>query len=168
MKVEQIRSANIAKPFQARAYCISHIYIDGVYFCDAIEDYDRGLDEGMDLATIKRIKIASKTAIPTGHYTVKMGVESPTFRKKEYYLQFCRGMVPRLDPVKGYSGILLHPGIDENSSAGCVIVGENKQVGKVINSKKTFERLYAKFWEAFERGETIEYIITRKYICNVA
>lgn len=35
-----------------------------------------------------------------------------------------------------------------NDSAGCILVGENKEVGKVINSTATFQRLYAKLKEA--------------------
>lgn len=163
MKIEQIRIANIYKPKESRAYCISHVYINGKYSHDVIEDYDRGLDESMTLEQIKAIKVYGKTAIPSGHYTVKMNIQSPSFSKKDYYKNVCNGFVPRMDPVKGYSGILQHAGVDENSSAGCLIVGENKVVGKVINSKATFERLLKIYGDAARKGETIEYIITRKY-----
>lgn len=162
MKVEHIRSANV-HPNTYRAYCISHIYIDGEYFCDAIEDWDRGLDERMSSGEIASRKIYGKTAIPTGHYTVKMDVQSPSFSKKPYYMSFCEGKLPRLDPVNGFSGILIHRGVDESSSAGCVIVGYNKVKGQVTNSKDAFEGLYKKFEKAKMRGETIEYVITRKF-----
>lgn len=151
------------KPKESRAYCISHVYFDGKYMYDIIEDYDRGLDQRMTEAQVKKIKIAGKTAIPTGTYTVKLNIVSPTFVKKAYYKDFCGGKVPRLDPVVGYKGILMHRGVDERSSEGCVIVGYNKQVGCVTQSKEVFEMMCRKFWEADKRGEKITYTITRKY-----
>lgn len=161
MKIEHVRSANVRNG--EREYCISHIYVDGTYFCDAIEDYDRGLDLSMTLAEIKRKKIYGETAIPTGQYTVKMNQRSPTFAQKSYYKSFCNGMLPRLDPVKGYYGILIHRGKDERSSAGCIIVGYNKVRGQVVDSQKAFETLYTLLKDASEKNEAIDYIITRKY-----
>lgn len=163
MKIEQIRVANIMKPKECRAYCISHVYINGKYSHDIIEDYDRGLDSSMSLEDIKAIKVYAKTAIPTGTYTVRLDIQSPTFKKKEYYYNLCRGYLPRLMNVKGYDGILMHCGIDENSSAGCLIVGENKVVGKVINSKAVFERILPILQQASRKGETITYTVKRKY-----
>lgn len=163
MEILQIRVANVQKPQENRAYCISHVYINGKYSHDVIEDYDRGLDSSMSLEDIKAIKVYAKTAIPTGTYNVRMDIQSPSFSKKEYYYNLCRGYLPRLMNVKGYDGILMHCGIDENSSAGCLIVGENKVVGKVINSKAVFERIYPLLKAAVKKGEKITYTITRKY-----
>ena len=75
--------------------------------------------------------------------------------KKENYKKLCGGKVPRLKYVKGFSGILIHSGVDQNSSAGCIIVGQNKQVGKVINSWDTFKKLYARLKAASDKGEKI-------------
>lgn len=163
MEVLHQRIANINNTKTGRAYCIAHVYINGKYSHDTIEDLDRGLDESMALAYIKRTKVTHKTAIPTGKYTVKMGITSPTFSKKEYYMTFCKGKLPRLDPVKGFEGILIHRGVDETSSSGCLIVGLNKEVGKVTSSREVFERVYRLFSDAAKRGETINYTITRKY-----
>lgn len=163
MKVEHIRVANISNKEKGRYYCISHVYIDGKYSHDAIEDIDRGLDQSMTDAQARKIKVQNKTAIPTGEYTVKMNIVSGTFSQKQYYKKLCNGKVPRLDPVVGFQGILIHCGINENSSAGCVIVGKNTKVGAVTESTQVFEKLYKRFKEAYERGETIKYIITRKY-----
>ena len=52
-------------------YTIGRLYIDGVYFCDTLEDTDRGLTSEMSEAEIKRIKVYGQTAIPTGTYNTK-------------------------------------------------------------------------------------------------
>lgn len=122
---------------------------------DTIEDRDRGLHQSMSLDQIKKIKIASQTAIPAGTYTITMKVKSPKFSKKEYYKSFCNGCVPRLLDVPGYDGILIHRGVDQDSSAGCIIVGYNTIVGKVTYSKEAFEKLYKVLKTASDAGEKI-------------
>ena len=49
-------------------YTIGKFYIDGQYMCDTLEDTDRGLKQSMTLEEIKKIKVYSQTAIPTGRY----------------------------------------------------------------------------------------------------
>ena len=69
-------------------YTIGHLYIDGRYFCDTVEDTDRGMRQDDAYAANKRKKIAGQTAIPTGRYQVTLGVQSPRFSKKKQYA-FC-------------------------------------------------------------------------------
>ena len=57
-------------------------------------------------------------------------------------MNFCKAKVPRILNVPGFEGILLHKGNTEKDSSGCLIVGENKVKGQVINSTATFEKLY--------------------------
>lgn len=123
-------------------YTISNLTINGKWFCNVIEDTDRGLKDSMTLEEIKKIKKPSLTAIPSGKYKVTLDVVSPKFSTNSYYKQVCNGKLPRLLNVKGFDGILIHVGNTEKNSAGCLIVGENKVKGQVINSKATFERLY--------------------------
>ena len=126
-------------------YTIGKLYIDGQYFCDTIEDKDRGLKQSMSLSEILRLKIQNKTAIPTGTYKITINVVSPRFSKKDFYIQNAnKGRVPRLLNIPGFDGVLMHVGTDENSSSGCIIVGKNKIVGKVLESKDTFIKLYKK------------------------
>jgi hypothetical protein len=106
-------------------YTIGKLYVDGKYFCDTLEDVDRGLTQSMPLAEIKRIKVMHQTAIPTGTYKVIVNV-SPSKQR----------LLPRLLDVPGFDGILMHRGNTDADSSGCVLVGENKQVGKVLNSTK--------------------------------
>ena len=142
-------------------YTIGHLYRQDkengqwVKLCDTIEDKDRGLDQSMSEANIARIKVKHQTAIPTGTYEIDMTTVSGVFSKKPLYKDFCGGRVPRLKYVKGFSGILIHSGTDQDSSSGCIIVGENKMVGKVINSWATFKRVYAILKRAHNNGERI-------------
>ena len=123
-------------------YTISNLTINGKWFCNVIEDTDRGLKDTMTLEQIKSIKKPSLTAIPSGKYKVTLDVVSPKFSTNAYYKQVCQGKLPRLLNVKGFEGILIHVGNTEKASAGCLIVGMNKVKGQVINSKATFEKLY--------------------------
>ena len=135
-------------------YTIGKMYLDGEFFCNTIEDKDRGLRSDMSLEEIKKIKIPSVTAIPTGTYKITIDVISPKFSKKAAY-QYIGGKLPRLIGVKGFDGILIHQGTTEKDSAGCLIVGKNTIVGKVTQSQATFRVLYTKMKEAKERGEEI-------------
>jgi hypothetical protein len=104
-------------------YTIGKLYIEDLYFCDTIEDVDRGLTQSMSLSEIKKIKVKDQTAIPTGTYNMIVNV-SPSKKR----------LLPRLQNVPGFEGILIHRGNTEDDSSGCIIVGENKAVGKVLNS----------------------------------
>lgn len=136
-------------------YTIGKVYIDDVYVCDSIEDKDRGLSDDMTLEQIKKIKVKTQTAIPTGTYNLTLKTQSPSFSKKTYYKNYCNGYLPRIQNVKGFDGILLHRGTDQNSSSGCIILGYNKVVGKVVDSQKAFETVYTKLKEASSKGEKI-------------
>lgn len=125
-------------------YTIGKLYIDGVYFCDTIEDKDRGLYQKQDIQELKKIKVPSKTAIPTGIYKISLNIVSPKYSTKKIYQEICKGKVPRLLNVPGYEGVLIHIGNTAEDSAGCILVGQNKVVGKVINSTETFRKLYNK------------------------
>lgn len=130
-------------------YTIGKLYVDGQYFCDTIEDKDRGLTQNMSLDAIKRIKIVNETAIPTGTYKVVINVVSPRFGGKDFYKKNANGgRLPRLLNTPGFDGVLMHCGNTAADSAGCLIVGRNKAVGKVLESKETFIKLYKKLQEA--------------------
>ena len=104
-------------------YTIGKMYLNGKYFCETLEDRDRGLRQGMPLAEIKAIKVMHQTAIPAGIYKVIVNM-SPAKQR----------LLPRLIDVPGYEGVLIHRGNTADDSSGCILVGENKVVGKVINS----------------------------------
>ena len=121
-------------------YTIGKLFIDGVYFCDTMEDKDRGLDQSTPISTIEKIKVPSQTAIPTGLYKVAMNQVSPRLSKKDMY-KGIDGKLPRLIDVPGFDGVLIHPGNTSSDTSGCILVGQNKIKGKVVNSVSTFDKL---------------------------
>lgn len=118
-------------------YTIGKLYINGEYFCDTIEDKDRGLDQSMPVNDIKKKKIYGQTAIPTGTYGLVIDYSSRFKKKMAHILN-----------VPGYDGIRIHTGNTADDSLGCIIVGQNKVVGKVINSKVTYNKLFSILQEA--------------------
>lgn len=118
--------------FRGDKYTIGHLYVNGDYYCDVLEDTDRGLSSDMSEEEIKRIKIYGKTAVPKGRYKIEV-TYSPKFKR---YL-------PILLNVKGFTGIRIHSGNTHEDTLGCLLVGFNKVKGQVINSRVTSDKLTA-------------------------
>lgn len=123
---------NLKRIFRGDKYTIGHLYINGEYFSDTLEDVDRGLTNDMSEEQIKKIKVYGRTAIPTGRYKVEV-TYSPKFK---------RYLLILLD-VKGFSGIRIHSGNTHEDTLGCLLVGYNKVKGQVINSRVTSDKLTA-------------------------
>lgn len=150
----------IKRRYKGATYTIGTLYVDGVRFCDTLEDEDRGIDASMSEANIARYKVYGKTAIQTGTYRIDMNTVSQKFKNRSWAKHY-GGIVPRLVGVKGFSGVLIHPGNSEADTLGCVLVGENKVKGQVINSQKTWFALMDNYLiPARQRSETIYLTIT--------
>ena len=113
-------------------YTIGKLYIDGQYFCDTLED------------TVREKKIAGKTAIPEGTYQVIVN-RSPKFKRD----------LPLLLDVPNFEGIRIHRGNTVKDTSGCILVGENKVKGKVINSTKYETLLTAILKREMQSGSNI-------------
>lgn len=118
--------------FRGDKYTIGRLYIDGEYFSDTLEDTDRGLSSDMSEEQIKKIKVYGKTAIPKGTYKVEV-TYSPKFKR---YL-------PILLNTRGFTSIRIHSGNTPEDTLGCLLVGFNKEKGKVLNSRVTSDKLTA-------------------------
>ena len=141
MKIELVRIA-----FKD-TYTIGKLYVDDTYFCDVLEDKDRGLDSSMTESEILEKKVKGQTAIPTGHYVINI-TYSPKYKR----------MMPLLLDVKGFSGIRIHSGNTSKDTEGCLIVGKNKKVGMVLESRDTYQRLF----KMMQGQKEITIDITRK------
>lgn len=129
-------------------YTIGRMSLNGVYFCDTLEDTDRGLNSTMSLDEILSKKRKGITAIPTGKYDVILTF-SPRFKR----------VLPLLLNVPGYQYIRVHNGNRPDSTEGCLLVGENKEKGKVLNSRATLEKLMSVLLECEKRKEKISITI---------
>ena len=126
-------------------YTIGKLYIDDVYFCDTIEDTVRDINKNGKFDNGEK-KVHSKTAIPYGTYEIKW-TYSPRFKK----------YTPQLMNVPSFEGIRIHTGNTSADTEGCLILGENKQVGKVLNSRATINKFYPIIKKACSKGKvTIE------------
>ena len=137
----EIRVKRIARK---DGYTIGKMYINGAYFCDTLEDTDRGLKSTMSVDEILARKVKAQTAIPTGKYEVIL----------TYSLKFKR-VLPLLLNVPGYQFIRVHNGNRPDSTEGCLLVGENKERGKVLNSRATLEKLMPLFFECEKKKEKV-------------
>ena len=146
----------VDRKWKKEGYTIGKLFIDDIFFCNTLEDKDRGLTSIMPIEKIKAMKKAAVTAIPTGTYNVRMDVVSPKYSSKEWYVKKCNGArMPRLENVPGYVGVLIHPGNTAEETEGCILVGKNDVVGKVTKSKDYFLQLYNKMHSAYKKGEKI-------------
>lgn len=144
----------LVRKYQKPNYTIGLLYVGSQFFCNTMEDPDRGLTFNMSLDEIKKKKVYGDTAIPKGRYRVDMNTVSPKFSLVSKY-SFCGGKMPRLMNVPGYSGILIHPGNTQKDSFGCILPGVNNVKGMVTNSYETFKKLYAILSDANKAGKQI-------------
>ena len=136
-----------------KTYTIGHLYIaqetngdnpglgqpftKGLQICDTLEPTWRDYVNGA-------YKVKGRSAIPEGRYAV---VISWSPKMKQW--------LPILLGVPKFSGIRIHAGNTAQDTEGCILVGKNKLVGQVVDSRIWLHRLKKKITEAKERGEAI-------------
>lgn len=108
---------------------VGKLYLNGVYFCDTLEDKNRDLNKNGKFDGDEK-KVYAQTCIPFGQYKVIIN-QSPKFKR----------LMPRLLNVPHFDGILIHNGVTEKNSAGCILVGKYDG-NKLVNSKEIFNKLF--------------------------
>ena len=103
-------------------YTSGVLFIDDKKFCETLEDVNRDINRNGKFDN-GEAKVYGDTCIPYGKYKVTV-TYSPKFKRE----------LPEILGVNSFSGIRIHRGNTEQDSAGCIILGENKVKGKVINS----------------------------------
>ena len=142
----------IYRKYRKADYTIGIMYIDGVRFCNTLEDTDRGLMQSMSAGEILNAKIAGRTAIPVGDYKL-MRTYSPRFKKN----------VPQILNVKGFTGVRIHAGNTAKDTEGCPLVGDNTIKGALTNSRKRFTEFDTKVQIAENAKEQINLHIVWDY-----
>ena len=135
----------LKRVFFSDKYTIGKLFINNAYFCDVLEDKDRDLNKDGDLSDEGEQKIFGQTCIPRGKYKVII-TESNRFKKR----------LPLLLNVPGFEGIRIHGGNTADDTHGCLLVGENKEKGKVLNSQNTLGALM----KILEESDSIKIIIS--------
>ena len=107
------------------------LFVDGHYECFTLED------------ELREDKIPGETAIPPGRYRV---VITPSQR-------FQRDM-PLLMNVPGFAGVRIHSGNVAADTEGCILVGRDRGVGMVLQSRVAFASLFAKLEAALAAKTT--------------
>ena len=132
-----------------KAYTIGRLYIreqmmdeylpgyEDRYFCDTLEPTWRDYANGA-------YKVKGRSAIPEGRYAVVISY-SPRFKQ----------WLPILLGVPKFEGIRIHAGNTAKDTEGCILVGQNREVGKVLDSRKWLYELKQKIVEAKDRGEAV-------------
>ena len=133
----------LKRTFFADKYTIGKLYIDDVYFCDTLEDTNRDLNKNGKFDG-NETKVYGSTCIPFGVYTVLLTL-SAKFKRE----------LPLLVGVPNYDGVRIHRGNVPADTLGCILVGENKVKGQVINSATKEIRLVSIMREAVSRKEPI-------------
>lgn len=139
------------RKYTKETYTIGNLYIDGKFECNVLEDKDRGLLQTMPYNEIAKKKVWGQTAIPRGRYEVTFAPSS-VFGKCDYAID---GKIPILLNVKCFSGIRMHAGNSSTDTEGCLLLGENKERGKVLNSRATCKRVFEKLYFVYKHGGRI-------------
>ena len=111
------------------------------YFCDTLEPTWRDYANGA-------YKVKGRSAIPEGRYAVVISY-SPKFKA---WLPILLGG-PEFN--RKWQGIRIHAGNTAKDTEGCILVGKNREVGKVLDSRIWLHRLKQKIVEAKDRGEAV-------------
>ncbi|MBR4405970.1 MAG: hypothetical protein IKW84_08860 [Bacteroidaceae bacterium] len=117
----------LVRKWQKAAYTIGVLSLDGVRLCNMLEPPCNGCHHGV-------------TAIPKGTYEIDMTIVSPKYKERVWSKPY-GGIVPTLMDVPGRDRILIHPGNTINDTDGCLLPGENREVGKVLDSQICYHKL---------------------------
>ncbi|MBQ8988209.1 MAG: hypothetical protein IJ067_00760 [Prevotella sp.] len=111
------------------------------YFCDTLEPTWRDYEHGA-------YKVKGRSAIPEGRYAVVISW-SP---KMQQWLPILLGGP---DFNRKWQGVRIHAGNTAEDTEGCILVGKNREVGKVLDSRLWVHRLKRKIVEAKAKGEAV-------------
>lgn len=122
---------------------LGHMSVDSAAFCTTLEDEDRQLEiHGL------KAKVYGETCIPRGLYHLA----------RQYSPHFKRDL-PLLLDVPFFEMVWIHWGNKIAETLGCILVGSGEGVfdGEqgIINSKKTFDKLFSLIEAAWSRNEIV-------------
>lgn len=134
----------LERKYCKKEYTIGNLYINGVFYCNILEDPVRDFNKN-GIFDCGEIKIKGSTAIPYGEYNIIV-TYSPKFKRE----------LPILLNVPAFDGIRIHRGNTNKDTEGCLLPGENKERGKVINSTKYELDLTNKIKTELSKGKKVK------------
>ena len=115
--------------------------VNGSFECFTLEDLVREV-HGQPVATWK---VADKTAIPVGTYTVTI----------DFSNRFQRSM-PLIKDVSGFDGIRIHSGNTAADTDGCILLGTTRSgPDNVSGSRDAYAGFFPKLQAAISRREPV-------------
>lgn len=129
---------------------IGQLSVDGVSFCDTLEDLVREVP-GIPVA---KWKVAGETAIPCGAYLVQLTV-SERARRGHLWTPRADGVLPQLMNVEGFEGIRIHAGNTALNVEGCIAVGVWDGGESVHGSRAAFVALMERLEQAAAEGHEV-------------
>lgn len=108
-------------------YTIGILFVNGVRFSETLEDKVRP----------NGVKIYGRTAIPYGRYRIDMNITSAKFKNRNWAKPY-QGKLPRLIDVPNFTGVLIHVGNTAADTEGCILVGNNRIKGMLLDSTVRF------------------------------
>ena len=85
------------------------LYVDGVHICFTLEDEHRDF------------KVSGETRIPAGRYKVSKKTGGRFY--EAYNQRWGHEYALAVDNVPGFTDIMIHTGVNEGHTAGCLLVG---------------------------------------------
>ncbi|MCH5308344.1 MAG: hypothetical protein J1E58_00675 [Prevotella sp.] len=116
------------------------------YLCDTLEPpvvemKSRRLTMKKVLGShLNKVRALKPFAIPEGRYALVIN-KSPKFK----------AWLPLLLNVPLFEGIRIHAGNTMKDTAGCILVGRNREVGQVLDSRAWTRRIVKMLTEAWEK-----------------
>jgi len=121
---------------------VSSLFLPAGFECFIIEDQEQD------------VKVWGETCIPEGRYELVLHY-SPKFSRPERLGH----EVIMLKDVPDFKWIYIHPGIDDDDSAGCLLTGTGVWVPHIqrsrnIDSRQAYDRLHPKLVNFINEGPT--------------
>jgi hypothetical protein len=126
-----------------KTHTIAQVYIDGDFFCFALEDVVREVPG----QAVEKWKVPHETAIPAGVYGVHLE-NSPKFGSD----------TPTIESVPGFEEIRIHSGNTDHDTDGCLILGYKLDANSLIQfgtTRPAVADLKAKIKKAMSTGEKV-------------
>ena len=134
------------RKWKKKTYTMGEFSIEGERFCESLEPPVRNLidyNHDGDFDDPGEGKVYGETAIPCGRYQLIV-TWSSKFGKR----------LPELLHVPGFKNIRIHAGTNAKHTEGCILVGENKEKGKLVNSPYYQTRIVQMIDEETDKGLT--------------